>query len=459
MGPQTERKGFTSPDNTRKIQRIGIIGGGLTGLAVAYALTHENTRVTIFEKDEIPGGLASSFDIDGIPIDKYYRHVFESHTELMKTLEKLGIKDRLFFKKTSMAYFSGGQLYPLDSPLDLLNFKPLSFLERLRLGFNLSLLLFHRDWKKLDGIGAGDYLIKHFGHRVFTQFWEPLLKNKFGDFSSKVSAAWLWDRVKSRSSRGGKKFAGSLGYLTGGFKVLIDRLMEEIIKHGGEIITNCEITKIGVSRGRLAPFTLFKQDTRFTDFDECIVTLPVPCFLDIAPTLPEEYINGLKGIDYAHSICMVLQLDRPVSPYYWVNIGDRAFPLSVTVEHTRLADPSQYNGNHILYVSQYVASETDYTWNTPDHALFDMYCRFLKKIFPTFSETNVRDYRVFREKYTQPVFTAGYSGVKPGFFTPVPGLSLVDTSQFYPLSRCMNTSFILANEFIRQWKEKERKTR
>ena len=38
----------------------------------------------------------------------------------------------------------------------------------------------------------------------------------------------------------------------------------------------------------------------------------------------------------------------------------------------------------------------------------------------------------------------------PAFQTPVKGLYLVNTSQFYPLSRCMNTSFMLADRFVRE---------
>ena len=38
--------------------KIGIIGAGFTGLSAAYNLVEKNHEVTVFERDEIPGGLA-----------------------------------------------------------------------------------------------------------------------------------------------------------------------------------------------------------------------------------------------------------------------------------------------------------------------------------------------------------------------------------------------------------------
>ena len=58
---------------------IGIIGGGLSGLALGYYLARLNFKVTIFEKEKNLGGLLSAFDIDKtgkIKLEKYYHHNF-----------------------------------------------------------------------------------------------------------------------------------------------------------------------------------------------------------------------------------------------------------------------------------------------------------------------------------------------------------------------------------------------
>ena len=43
-------------------KKIAIVGGGFSGLAAAYTLAEAGQEVTIFEKNEILGGLAGSFE-------------------------------------------------------------------------------------------------------------------------------------------------------------------------------------------------------------------------------------------------------------------------------------------------------------------------------------------------------------------------------------------------------------
>jgi len=241
------------------------------------------------------------------------------------------------------------------------------------------------------------------------------------------------------------KSSESLGYLKGSFQVLLNRVMEEIEKHGGRVLAGCPISTIEMTDDGAQSFCINGDPNH--KYHRCIVTLPVPRFLRVAPFLPGDYRRGLEQIDYAHSICMVLRLKESLSPFYWINIGDASCPFAVVVEHTNWMDNGFYNGEHIVYLSQYVTSTEADAWKAPDHALLDSYCPFLKKIFKNFHEAQVIGCHVSRDEYTQPIFKTGYSRLLPPFAAPVNGLFLVDTSQFYPLSRCMNTSFILAQKF------------
>ena len=114
------------------MKRIAIIGGGVTGLALAYALARQDQALTVFEKEEKTGGLAAAFESDPYQIDKYYLHIFPHHHELLDVIRDLGLEDRLIFKKASIAYFSRGMIYPLNSAWDMLRFTPLSLPDRLR---------------------------------------------------------------------------------------------------------------------------------------------------------------------------------------------------------------------------------------------------------------------------------------------------------------------------------------
>jgi len=435
------------------MKNIAIIGGGITGLAIAYYLARQGQEVTVFEKEEKTGGLAASFDAGPFVVDKYYRHIFAAHGELLDTIRSLGLEDRLVFKKASMAYFSQGRIYPMNSAMDLLLFTPLRLRDRLRVGISASAFLLRKSWQAFDGMTAAALLKKKCGDRGYSVFWEPLLKNKFGDHAAAISATWLWDRMQSRARGQLGRSSGSLGYLRGGFNPLFERMEAEVVKHGGQIMTRLPVVSVERPGGTGGAFILNGDPAK--SFQTCIVSLPLPQFVEMVPALPRDYREQLARIDYSHSVCMVLRLKEPLSQYYWINIGDEHFPFAVVVEHTNWMGSEDYLGQHVVHLSRYCNRADDFAWTTPDAALFDIYCGHLKKIFKDFRESQVLGYHVCRDLHTQPVFKTHYSRVLPPFATPVKDLFLADTSQFYPRSRCMNTSFILAREFLSRWREME----
>ena len=66
--------------------RIGIIGGGLTGLVAAHALARDY-EVDLFEKMPYLGGCLSSYHINDYWIERYYHHCFSSDTTFFSLLE------------------------------------------------------------------------------------------------------------------------------------------------------------------------------------------------------------------------------------------------------------------------------------------------------------------------------------------------------------------------------------
>ena len=44
------------------------------------------------------------------------------------------------------------------------------------------------------------YILEHLGPRIYSSFFEPLLRSKFGKNRSNVSAAWLISRIAIRSN-------------------------------------------------------------------------------------------------------------------------------------------------------------------------------------------------------------------------------------------------------------------
>ena len=52
--------------------RVGIIGGGVAGLAAAHHLTKNGHRAEVFEQSDFLGGQASTFDVYGGRLERGY---------------------------------------------------------------------------------------------------------------------------------------------------------------------------------------------------------------------------------------------------------------------------------------------------------------------------------------------------------------------------------------------------
>ncbi|HZJ60406.1 MAG TPA: FAD-dependent oxidoreductase, partial [Chitinophagaceae bacterium] len=50
----------------------GIIGGGIMGMTLALRLSQKGCKVTIYESAEKTGGLASSWEMNGVVWDRFY---------------------------------------------------------------------------------------------------------------------------------------------------------------------------------------------------------------------------------------------------------------------------------------------------------------------------------------------------------------------------------------------------
>ena len=77
----------------------------------------------VFESDIKLGGMAASFDFDGIELERYYHFHCLNDTAFLKIINELNLSELLKWKKTSMGFFFSGKLYEWGSFLSVLKFK------------------------------------------------------------------------------------------------------------------------------------------------------------------------------------------------------------------------------------------------------------------------------------------------------------------------------------------------
>jgi protoporphyrinogen oxidase len=315
-----------------------------------------------------------------------------------------------------MGFFTKNKLYPFTSPFDLLSFSAISFMPRLKLGILSFKSKRIKDWQKLSGISAKDWLIGEIGKEAYSVVWEPLLISKFGKYHLNVPASFVAARLSARAKSRGM-FSEKLGYLKGSLSVLIDALAEKIKKKGGKIFLSSPVDNI----------------SRLSSFDKIILT--------IAPPLAAQIIKINNPTGYIGNICLILKSNNQISKYYWTNIGDASFPFCALVEQNNAFEDEGYNGKRIIYLSKYLDHE-DLLWNKNDREILEIFIKDLKKIKPGFT---YESFHVFRERYAQPLIALNYK--IPPFETEKGRIYMVNNAQIYPNDRGLNDSIKLAKRF------------
>ncbi len=436
--------------------KIIIIGSGVAGLTAGYRLCKSND-IIIFEKDAEIGGMAASYCQDcagkSYFIEKYYHHIFRSDSELLDLIRELGLEDQMLWLKGKNAYFVEGKSYPMNTPVEILRFDPLSFTDLVKLGLLVLRIKLIRDTTPYDSIKAKDWILETTGNSVYENFFAPLLKSKFGDNAENVSAAWLIGRVKIRSDRG--KDGEKLGYLRGGFNSLIEALAREITAQGGKILQNKAVEEIVIKDNAVQGVV---ADGEFIPCDAVISTVE-PRVLDILTKGKLEALHEtLRSIRYQGTACALIGLKRRLMEdgNYWLNIKADV-PFGAVIEHTNFMPFEDY-GEHLLYVTSYFQNENDALWVKKEEEVLDAYLKGLERMFPDFKRADIKWAKIFRRMDTAPVYEQGYlQKVLP--FAPGPsGLYLAGmfSSTNYP-ERSMNGSVKAGLEVANLFMKKDKR--
>ncbi|MEU9325191.1 NAD(P)/FAD-dependent oxidoreductase [Streptomyces canus] len=413
---------------------LGIIGAGATGLTAAWDAVRAGHQVTILEAADELGGLAASLEVGGVPLERYYHHIFRSDKAMIALIEELGLGDALRFHRPTTGIYRDGRLIDFTTPFDMVRFPGFGPVDAVRFAGSSAVLKAVRKGDRYNDLTALAWLRKWAGKKATSAVWEPLLTGKFGDRAEQVSMAWLWARIHCRTFE--------LGYVDGGFERVYAALRDGIEERGGKV-------EFGKAAGTIRQdgdlVSVRCADGSAYEFDHLIVTTPQPAFAKAAG-LPAD--DTVWKNQYLGATCFVLELDRSAIPYYWLNINEPDFPFLAVVEHTKMIDPAVYGGRHILYVGNYVERE-DWRFTTEPSELLDAFVPYLKRINPAFEKSWIKDWHFSKAGFAQPVVTPEYRALIPAHETPMSRVTLATMAQIYPQDRGQSYSVAMAREVVR----------
>ena len=426
-------------------RRAVVIGGGPAGIRAAHLLAKGGLETTLLESAPVLGGLASSFDVQGVTIERYYHFVCRGDDDLVAALGEVGLSGKLHWKDSRMAYFVDGTLYPFLTPLELLRFRALPVFDRMRAGFAVKLAQRMKE-DDLAPQRATAWLRGLFGECAYGVIWEPLMRFKFAEHADAISAAWIWARMVRLGRSRKSAWREELGYVEGGSQTVLEGLRRDFERHGGKTILSAPVEAIMVADGRVGGVRVGGETLAA---DVVVSTITPKHFLKLAADFPEgAYREGLRRIPVIGIFCLFLRLRESVTPFFWVNANDSRVPFAGMIEYTNLNPLPELGGDHILYVPQYLSPD-DPRYLQSDEEVFRKYTDALALIHPGFDRSWVRFHALFRDRYAQPICLTDYRETTPRIATPLPNLFLTDSSQLHPHDRTISGSMSLGREAAR----------
>jgi protoporphyrinogen oxidase len=422
-------------------KKITVIGGGITGLTAAYLAAKDGWDVTLLEGCAQLGGLIRTFQIGGNRLEHYYHHFFTNDVELLWLLGELKIADKLEFRKTTMGIFRDNRIFDFNNPRDLLKFTPMGIVDKIRFILSSIYLGKMTKWEKWESTAALDLFSKYAGKNATDTIWKPLLVIKFGSHANRIPTSWMIGRLKQRmNSRKGPN--EHLGYINGSLQTLIDTLRKRLTELGVKIFLNARVEKLLIKGNTLSGVATEKGIFNHGYF---LATIPATHLVPLLKDSAVHYADELSKIEYSGAVCTILEMDRPFSHIYWLNIADPGFPFGGIIEHTNFISPDKYNGSHILYLSRYYA-HSDYLASASKNEIIREMIEPLKRINPDFNNSWLKNVYLFRTNTAATVCGLNFSEIVPDCKTPINNLYLVNMSHIYPDERSCNNAIRIAVE-------------
>jgi protoporphyrinogen oxidase len=399
----------------------------MMGLSLAYFLQQRGYRVELFEREVRLGGLSTYHNFGPFVWDRFYHCILPSDAELIGLIQSLDLGDRLRWNVTKTGFFVDETLYSLSNAWEFLRFPALGLTDRLRLGYTILACSRIRDWRKLDSEPVEQWLGRLGGRHNFEKIWKPLLRAKYGDAYERASAVNIWATIRrmfSARQEGLKK--ESLGYVTGGYRTILERLQERLEAGGAGIHCGVQVQEAYRARTKW----VLETDQGAHPVDQLVFTTPTPLTQRILgrplPAVGPE--SGGARVEYIGVVCLALLLRRSLSPYYVVNIADPEVPFTGVIEMTNLITTAETAGRHLVYVPKYVAADDPLLRMTTGQVL-ERFSPGLRRMFGAPLEGDIESVELLRAPHVQPLQVCHYASQVPTLMGDEVGLFFVNSSQ------------------------------
>ncbi len=446
--------------------RIVILGAGVSGLCAGWKLSQKGHEVTVVEKNGHVGGLASSFRYRNYAVDYGPHKIYTQMTDVLDSMKELLGDDLLAHPKKSKVRLRGANLdYPIQVGQVLTKLSPLVTLP-IGVSF-LASTVFKGPDRTYE-----EYIVNRFGRATYELVFKELAEKVWGDpktldadlAKARLSAPSMVELLKRSllGDKGQKEIhAKTFFYPRKGEQQLSDRMVEEIQKNGGRVLTKTQPESFRIENARIKEVKL-NNGALAADF--VVSTLPIEQLPKIAGSASEAQ-RAASNLKYRALVLLFILVKRPrMFEESFIFYPEKEYLFNRLSEQKAFSEETVPDKDRTLLCAEITCESDDPLFSLSDADVFERAFLGLKKACGLRRE-EVEEIFTKRHPSVYPVYSVGY---KKNLETVLDALDPVENLltigrrglfNYNNVDHCFDMAFKAADHIhmggtLSQWKEK-----
>jgi squalene-associated FAD-dependent desaturase len=394
---------------------VGIIGGGLAGLAAGCALADAGFRVTLFERRPYVGGRASSYEHPGTGevVDNCQHVLLGCCTNLIHFYEQLGVKAQIQWFDELTFIEPGGRASrlapsilpaPLHSMPAFLSASSLTLTDK----FAISRALVSMMGKLPDDSGKNflQWLREHGQtERAIERFWKVVLVSALNEDLDRISVRYAVQVFRESFLKSAA--AGKMGVPRVPLSQLYSSAAEYIQRHGGQVLLRSSVTAIRPQEEQV----FITSNTVEQPFDYVVLAVPFQIVASILPadSVAEPLKQNLGKFEASPITGIHLWFDREITPLPHAVLLDRTVQWMFQKSKLHANSEREAQGSYI----ELVVSASKGLVEKSRQEVLDLAMAELAEFFPKVKEAKLLKATVIKEVYATYSVMPGLDQYRP----------------------------------------------
>ena len=396
-------------------KKVIVIGGGITGVATAWALCNKGHSVILLEKLDHIGGFAASFKHKDYILDYGPHKIYSTLPGIMQRYKDILGYDCLIIKKKNSLRLLGRYLsFPPKLAQMLVRIPKIAMF---KCGMSFSWTLAKNLFGKKKVVSYEDYFVKGFGRKAYSLIFEQYAWKVWGD-PRKISEEIARRRTPVPSifhlaknvifgTKDKPEISADIFYYPKyGIGQVCDKMAEAIKENCGKIITGAEITEVKTKDNKVAAVV---YNGKIEEADFVVSTIHL---MDVTklfkPALSKEVVEASGRLRFRALVLVYVFIDRDKVKMEdnWIFFPEREFIFNRVSDHASFSKYTCPEGKTVI-TAEVTCDADDEFYSAGEKQIYEKVVADLEKA-GILNRKDTDGFLVRKARRVYPVYRVGF---------------------------------------------------